>query len=112
MEFTPEHKAQIEKRIVELMIVGLQNDLLSEQDPSDISRYVLDRIDEVKNQHQLILFLKELTDKWDVFKPILFHEEGTMQDKINDEVADGIELLVSHGKLDRALALVKRALRG
>lgn len=111
MEFTQEHKGQVEKRIVELMIVGLQNKVLTEQDTIDLSEFVLDRIDGVKNQHELILFLKEFSERWEVFKPILFHEEGQMQNKVNDEVADGIELLISHGKLDRALALVKRALK-
>ena len=112
MEFTEEHKKQVEKRILELMVIGLQNDALTEQDPSEISRFVLEQIEKVHNQHELIIFLKNLSEKWEIFKPILFQEEGTMQDKINDEIADSIELLVGHGKLDRALALVKRAIKG
>lgn len=111
MEFTQDQREQIEKRIVELMIVGLQNNSLTEEDTTDLSIYVLDRIDLIKNQKELIEFLREFSGKWEVFKPLLFQEEGKMQDKVNDEVADGIELLISHGKLDRALALVKRALK-
>ena len=48
-----------------------------------------------------------MREKWPVFSTLEEQGEGELQDIVDEEVADGVELLIKHGKLEKALALVK-----
>jgi len=107
MDFTQEHKDAIERKILEILANALDAGQIENEEAPDVARFVLDRIDKVTNQKELIEFLGELNEKWPVFSTLKEQGEGEIQDSVNEEVADGVELLIKHGKLEKALALVK-----
>lgn len=107
MEFTAEGKKRIEREVLEVIIAALESDKLNAEDPSEIAQFLLARINSITNTEQLVDLLKEMTDKWPVFSVLLEQAKGQVQDRVDDEVADGVEMLIKQGKLERALALVK-----
>lgn len=107
MDFTQEHKEKIERQILEIMANALDSGQLTTEDSSVVANFVLDRIDKVANHQELLEFLGVLGEKWPVFSTLKEQGEGKIQDSVNEEVADGVELLIKHGKLEKALALVK-----
>lgn len=107
MEFTAEEKERVEREVLEIMATALENEQLTVDDPPEISYFLLERINTIKNMTELIGLLQEMTDKWPIFSVLLEQTRGQMQDKVDDEVADGVEMLIKQGKLERALALVK-----
>ena len=107
MDFTQEHKDAIERKILEILANALDAGQIENDDAPDVARFVLDRIDKVTNQKELIEFLGELSSKWPIFSTLKEQGEGEIQGGVDDEVADGVEILIQHGKLEKALALVK-----
>lgn len=107
MDFTQEHKDKIERKILEILANALDAGQIENDDAPNVARFVLDRIDKVTNQKDLVAFLGDLSEKWPVFSTLKDQVEGETQDSVDDEVADGVEILIQHGKLEKALALVK-----
>jgi len=109
MDILVEEKKKIEEAIVENMITALEQEKITEDEMSTISGFVLDGIDAVTSKQDLEKFLEELAGKWDIFKPILILEKGKLQEKVEDEVTEGVLLLLEHGKIDHAIKLAQSA---
>ena len=107
MDFTQDHKEKIERSIVDIIANALDAGQITTEETSAVADFVLDRIDKVTNRQELIEFLGALREKWPVFSTLEEQGEGELQDIVDEEVADGVELLIKHGKLEKALALVK-----
>jgi len=107
VQFGEELKKEIEKKIVNLVISGLQNKLLVEKDLPEIGDFVLERIDLINTEVELDAFLGELAKKWPCFSYFELSKKEDISKKVDNEIADGVELLIEHGKLDRALSLLK-----
>ncbi len=107
MDFTQEHKTEIENKIVETIADEVEKGNLKEENLKDIADFVLGRIDQIKNQDELIAFLFELSTKWTVFKTIETMERANLKGKVEKEVAEGVLMLAKNGKIDEALNLAK-----
>jgi len=107
MDVTPEHKNEIEKKIVEAIVAGLENKNLLESQLSEIADFVLQRMDAVKNQDELLAFLADLSSKWPVFNNIKLTEEGEAKNEAEKDVAKGVLDLAKNGKIDDAIGLAK-----
>lgn len=107
MDSLAEAKKKLEEAIVDTMISALEQEKITEDAMSEISGYVLDGIDEATSKHELSVFLENLAQKWDIFMPLLVLAKAEMQKKVDDEVADGVLLLLEHGKLDHAIKLAQ-----
>lgn len=107
MDFTQEHKNEIERKIVEAIIAGLENKSLLESQLSEIADFVLQRIDAVKNQDELLAFLADLSSKWSIFNNVKLTEEGEVKAEAENEVAKGVLDLAKSGKIDDAIDLAK-----
>jgi hypothetical protein len=107
MDELAEKKKKLEEAIVENMISALEKEKITEDEMSDISGFVLDGIDATNTKLGLEKFLEELAGKWEFFKPLLILEKAVLQEKIENEVADGVLLLLEHGKLDHAIKLAQ-----
>lgn len=100
-------KKQLEDEIVRTMIQALNNKSITDEQMSIISTLVLDKIDEVHNELELKEFLSDLAARWHIFKPLLVLRFRDMQEKVEDEVAEGVLLLAKHGKIEDAIKLAK-----
>lgn len=102
-----DQKKEIEKRIVDTLITAFESGKVSEDEMSVISSYVLERIDAGQNEVELNTFLTELANRWEIFDPLVIIKQAEMRDKVEDEVAEGVLLLLHYGKLDNAIKLAK-----
>lgn len=109
MEVTEEHKKVLEQRIVEAMMTGLDQDVITSDELPDIADFVLDKIDQLKTQDELMQFLRELSGKWHIFSQILVIESGEVKEHIEHKVASNVLDLVRAGKVDDAISLAKSA---
>lgn len=106
---TPTYQEKLEEKIVNLLIDALEKKEITEETMSVISGYVLDHVTNVIDNQSAIIFLEDLTQKWKMFEPILLLEKSILQGQVEDEVADGVLLLLQHGKLESAIKLAKSA---
>ena len=104
-----EEKKKLEEAIVENMITALEQEKIKEDEMPTISNFVLDGIDAAKSNQDLEKFLEDLANKWEIFKPIFFLKKAEMQKKVEEEVTQGVLLLMEHGKLDHAIKLAQSA---
>lgn len=107
MDSFAQHKNDLEKRIVETVITSLEKNSLEESQLAEIADFVLGRIDTIQTQEELIAFLNELSFKWPLFSNLSLIEKGDVKDKVEDEVAEGVETLAQTGKIDDAIDLAK-----
>jgi len=109
MPFTEDHKKQTEKDIVEMVIGALEGSTITEGDATAIGKMVLERIDNIENQEELILFLEVLTERYPFFAPLVLKEKGKVEEKIEKQVVENVEGLIQNGNIDEALEMVKGA---
>lgn len=103
------YREKMEDAVVDVMLNRLEKGDITEDDMSVISAYVLDHVDAVVDNNSAVAFLEALSQKWEIFASLLKLEKAEMQGKVEDEVADGVLLLLQHGKLDNAIRLAKSA---
>ena len=103
------YQEKLEEQIVNMLIDALEKKEITEETMSVISGYVLDHVTTVIDNKSAILFLEALVEQWKMFEPLLIMEKSVVQKQIEDEVADGVLLLLQHGKLDSAIKLAKSA---
>lgn len=75
MEFTDEHKKNLEMRFIGTIISGLEQGQLQVGELHELAEAILTRIDHIKNHEELVTFLRDLTHHWPVFQPILESEQ-------------------------------------
>lgn len=107
--FTPEHKKEVEKLIVDSTLDALEAGAIKEEDLKPIADYVLSKIDIIKNEDELIAFLEELASKWTFFLPIERFVEGQKQHTQEVKSVDQAQDLIKTGNIDEALQILKAA---
>lgn len=107
MEFTPEEKKELESAIVDKIIDALEHEVITQADTATISDYVLTHIDTLTHELEVQVFLKNLSEKWKIFEPLLLLKQGEYKEIVEDEVAEGVLILAQHGKVDEAIKLAK-----
>ena len=107
MDFTAEHKKEVEKRIVQAVIDGLEKGILSPDDARSAATFILSKVYEINTEDQLTNFLKELSSQWPIFGNLYTIEQGEAQEQKEEAVAQKVEELTQSGKIDEALTLAK-----
>ena len=107
MELTEEHKKEVERKLVEVIIDSLEKNLISVGDKDAISAFILQRMLSVRTHEELITFLRELSSKWSIFSPLLVIESGEVKEKNEDRVVDKVQSLTQEGKIDEAINMAK-----
>lgn len=107
VDFTQEHKNEIEKKIVEAIVTGLESNKILENQLSEIADFVLERIDALKTHEELVVFLSDLAARWPIFENIALTEKGEAKDKAEDRIASEALKLAQSGKIDDAIDLAK-----
>lgn len=107
MDITQDHKNEVERKIVEVVIAALENNNLQQSELPSIGDFVLGRIDAIKTQGELLNFLSELSLKWAIFKNIEMIEKGEAKDQKEDKVAENVLNLAKQGNINDAISLAK-----
>ena len=109
MDPLADEKKKLEEAIVENMISSLEQEKITDDDLPTISSYVLEKIDAAQTSHDLEAFLEELATKWEIFQQLLTLKKAELQRKVEEEVTQGVLVLMEHGKLDHAIKLAQSA---
>lgn len=107
MKNADDHRKKLENEIVENMIRALEKEIITEEDMSIMSGYILDNIYRATDYISTVAFLKDISTRWKIFEPLLIMEKAQMNDKIENEVAEGVLLLAQHGKIEKAIKLAQ-----
>jgi len=102
-------KEDVQRKILEQIVLSLEKEDLKTEDVPVISRFVLEKIDQIANEEQLTFFLNELSQKWPVFEGLLVIEKGKEKEKNDQIVASQVLELAKDGKIEEALSLAKNA---
>jgi len=107
MELTEQHKREVERKLVEIIIDSLKKNLISIADKNAMSAFILERMPNVKTHEDLMVFLREISSKWAIFTPLLVTESGEVKDKNEDQAIDKVQSLTQEGKIDEAINVAK-----
>ena len=107
MNITPEHKEEIQRQILQVIVTSLRQDLLSTDVVPDIADFVLTGMESVDTEEELVSFLTELSEIWEVFVKIKDIELGTIQRTKEHDVTQEALKLARQGKVEEALQLTK-----
>lgn len=94
---------------MDIIILGLENGAIMEDDVPIISRFVLDGTNTIATQEELAAFLAELSKKWGMFDVLKTTSMAGVKKKSDAEAVAGALTLLQNGNIDGALALAKSA---
>lgn len=109
MELTPQHKKEVETKLVETIADALGKNSISTDNQKEISDLILSKMPNIKTHEELTVFLRELSAKWQIFTPLLTTEAGEVKEKAEEKVAEKVEDLTQAGKIEEALETAKAA---
>ena len=101
------YKNKIGARITKTLGEALLRGDINEDEASEIGDYVMENIDNAKNNAELLDFLINLANKWPVFDSILTAELQQATGAKEDAVVKETEDLIKENKIDEALKTVK-----
>lgn len=107
MQLSQERKDGVLKEIADLIIAGLKDGSILEDDLFPIASFVLEKIDVLATEEQMVVFLSELAQKWPVFSKIHTHEKGKVLEHTENIAAQNVMDLAKEGKIDEAVDLAK-----
>lgn len=76
MKFDEKHKNKVGQQIALRLARAIGKKEISLIETPYVSRFILDRVDDIKTQEEMIGFLTELTQKWPFFEEVLALEKG------------------------------------
>jgi len=87
-QITEETKNELYKKIVDIMLVSLENGVLTADESEDASFFILEQLDTIPDEYHLDAFIEELVKRWPCFTPLLQpkkEEESRIADQQNIE---------------------------
>ena len=82
--------SDMEAQFLRMLLEGIKGGTIKFEDGQKIARFVLSRIDDIKNQSQLVVFLHDLSEKWEIFaqlykvETVRITEIGTQEKKLDE----------------------------
>lgn len=110
MDDLNQYKDEVIRKIVESMATALEKEELTQDSLSEISGFILERIDKIQTQDELMQLISEVSTKWPVFKNLELIEKGQIQEKVEDIASQDVTSLVKSGKLEEAIDLAKKTM--
>lgn len=111
MDLSAEHKKEVQKRIMEALISAYEKLEITKVDFDEISKFILEKDPTIQTHHDLIIFLRELTAKWNIFSFVLTLENGEIKKIEENKAVEKIEDLTQEGKIDEALEAARRIVK-
>ncbi len=107
METINDKKEVIQRRILETILQGLNNNILTQDDLPIIAEYVLGQMESIQNENELLTFLQSLAEKWQLFTNLKTLEERKVQELEEKDKTQQVLQLTREGKVEEALTLAK-----
>jgi len=107
MDSWREHVKEIERKILEAIVQGLERKQLLAADIPEIANFVLAKVAKCNSHNELISGLDELSQKWPIFKGILQLEQGEIAEAKEDSAEEEVLRLAKTGQVDAAINLAK-----
>lgn len=104
---TQEKKEHLAEEILKVLIKLLEDKSISDTEGEELARFAMQKIEKLTSVFEIPNFYNSLSQKWPAFKPHHKIELGKVDRMEEKEVAKGVHLLISEGKLDKALALAR-----
>ena len=109
MNLDENYKNKIGERLTKVLIDVLEAGEVSQEEASDISSYILENINNAKDNTQLFDFLTNLAKKWPIFSKVLDTEQQEISDSKKDEAVGQASDFIKENKIDEALKVVEAA---
>lgn len=111
MHSLEDHKKQVEKMILEAIVLGLENEKIKEADLPPIADYVLKYIDAIYDHHQLVVFVTNLSQKWPIFKNIEDIEKGEEKRAFEHKAAGQVLNMIKTGQATQAINYARKVVQ-
>lgn len=86
-QITVEEKTTIYNNLADLLMNGLKNGELFEEDVQNSSKFILEKMESITTKEELITFLKILSDRWDIYREeYLKYKKDDLMGKIQTEL--------------------------
>ncbi len=69
-QYNQEIKTDLEKVLAERILLALDNKQIKLEEMKEMANYVLDKVENIKDYDQMLLFLTMLKEKWVIFKDV------------------------------------------
>lgn len=109
MDLSEEHKLIVEERIMDTVIKALDAGQITMGQYNEMADYIPKKADEIKTHHELLVFLRELSEKWSIFTFVLTLENGQVKKIEENRAIEKVEQLTQMGDINQALEEAKKA---
>ncbi len=103
------YKNKALERVAVKIADSLENGQLNKEQAAEISSYVLENIDNKKNNSELFNFLEELAVKWSIFSSLVTSQQDEVAESVKQEKVEEIGDLIKDNKIDEALKVAADA---
>lgn len=103
MQLNDDYRSEVERQMVYAMISGLENSQLSSDQLPEISQRILEDLPKAKTHQQLMLFLEEMTKKWNIFAKVANAEMAKMIERQKEKVVQQMLIHAKQGNINEAL---------
>lgn len=107
MVITQDQKYTVDRKIVNKAIDCLEKEEITKDQLMQIADFVLGNLKNVKKDHDLVKFYKQLSSNWPIFEGLAIIETGKGKTAVESEVYNGVLTLAKHGKIDDAVKLAR-----
>lgn len=111
MDLTPEHKKEVQRRIMEALLSPYEKGEITRADFDEISKFILERDPNILTHNDLVVFLRDLTAKWNIFSSVLTLENEEVSNVEQNKAAEKIEELAQSGNIDEALEATRKIVK-
>lgn len=104
-----QQKEEVQKIILREISDGLKNGKLTADETTKIASFVNEKVRLINDRNELLVFLKDLADRWPIFNNIYQVEKGKEEQKEDVQAVIRAEELIKEGRLDEAIMVAKKA---
>lgn len=91
-------KKEIEKELVEKIIAALEQKQITLVQMKEISNFILDSMDQIKDNPQLLIFFETLKNKWNIFEDTYAIYKNKLNQDKEKMVIDKLSHFISNFK--------------
>lgn len=100
---------EIYQHILNAVITGLEAKEIEAHEAPEIAEYVLDNVEKLQSEVDIHRLYQDLAELWPFLDVLVSEENSENQEKMEGEATEGALALLQHGKVEEAMALVKKA---
>jgi hypothetical protein len=103
-------REQVQKSVVEVITIGLQDGSITEERAKNIAKMILEKLPEGISFDEFITILPKLDDGYEEIAGVIVPMMNQYEKKTKENNDIKITELIKHGKIDEALNLTNQAI--